>query len=122
VGVIASIRASLRSVFGPAAASAPPGSGAWMPIVREPFTGAWQQNQELRLDSVLSNPTVFRCVSLISTDIGKLPLRLVAIDANGIWHEATSPAFSPVLRSPNRYQLVGQFLESWMLSKIVWGN
>jgi len=90
--------------------------------VREPYTGAWQKNDELRLDTVLANPVVFRCVSLIATDIGKLPLRLVAIDANGIWHETTSPAFSPVLRTPNRYQTPAQFFEAWMFSKLLWGN
>jgi len=122
VGVIASIRQSLRMVFAPGGATAPPGSGAWMPIVREPYTGAWQKNDELRLETALANPVVFRCVSLIASDIGKLPCRLVAIDANGIWHETTSPAFSPVLRSPNRYQTPAQFFESWMFSKLLWGN
>ena len=93
-----------------------------MPIVREPYTGAWQNNEEIRLETALANPTVFRCVSLIASDIGKLPLRLVAIDSHGIWHETTSPAFSPVLRTPNRYQTPAQFFEVWMFSKLLWGN
>ena len=93
-----------------------------MPIVREPYTGAWQNNDELRLETALANPVVFRCVSLIASDIGKLPLRLVAVDANGIWHETTSPAFSPVLRMPNRYQTPAQFFEVWMSRKLLWGN
>jgi len=121
VGVLASIRSSLRAVFAPGPVS-PAGTGAWMPIVREPYTGAWQNNNELRLETALANPTVFRCVSLIASDIGKLPLRLVAVDANGIWHETTSPAFSPVLRTPNRYQTPAQFFEVWMISKLLWGN
>jgi HK97 family phage portal protein len=98
------------------------GSGGWWPIVREPYTGAWQQNAEIRWDTALSNPTVFRCVSLISSDIKKTRLRLVAIDTNGIWIETTSAAFSPVLRRPNRYQTMPQFLESWMISKLIHGN
>ena len=121
MGVLASIRSSLRQVFAPGA-STPPGTGAWMPIVREPYTGAWQNNDELRLETALANPVVFRCVSLIASDIGKLPCRLVAVDANGIWHETTSPAFSPVLRTPNRYQTPAQFFETWMFSKLLWGN
>jgi len=123
VGVLASIRASLRSVFLPGVPS-PAGTtaGAWTPIVREPYPGAWQNNDELRLENALANPVVFRCVSLIASDIGKLPCRLVAVDANGIWHETTSPAFSPVLRTPNRYQSPAQFFESWMFSKLLWGN
>jgi HK97 family phage portal protein len=91
-------------------------------VVREPYPGAWQKNDELVLESVLSNPVVFRCVSLIASDIGKLPLRLVAQDANGIWHETSSPAFSPVLRKPNGYQTAAQFFETWMLSKLLHGN
>ena len=122
MGVVASIRSSLRAVFAPGAASPAPGSGAWLPIVREPYTGAWQNNDELRLETALANPVVFRCVSLISSDIGKLPCRLVAIDQHGIWHETTSPAFSPVLRTPNRYQTPQQFFEVWMISKLLWGN
>ena len=121
MGVLASIRSSLRQVFAPGATQAP-GTGAWTPVVREPYAGAWQNNDELRLETALANPVVFRCVSLIASDIGKLPCRLVAIDANGIWHEATSPAFSPVLRVPNRYQTAAQFFEAWMFSKLLWGN
>jgi HK97 family phage portal protein len=121
VGVLSTIRSQLRAIWSPGG-STPGGQGAWMPIVREPYTGAWQHNEALGLDTALANPTVFRCVSLIASDIGKLPLRLVALDADGIWHETTSPAFSPVLRTPNRYQTPGQFLEVWMFSKLLWGN
>jgi len=118
MGLVATIRESLRSVFAPGGAS----PSAWSPIVREPYTGAWQLNDSLTLETALANPVVFRCVSLIASDVGKLPLRLVAMDADGIWIETTSPAFSPVLRSPNRYQTPQQFLESWMYSKLLHGN
>jgi HK97 family phage portal protein len=120
MGVLATIRSALGSAFSTAR---PVGSGGWMPmVVREPSTGAWQQNVEVRVDTALSNPTVFRCVSLISGDIAKTPLRLVVLDAFGIWIETTSAAFSPVLRKPNRYQTIGQFLEQWMFSKLLFGN
>lgn len=120
MGLISTIRSRLTPLF---QAARPVGSNAWLPItVREPYTGAWQKNEEIRVDTALSNPTVFRCVSLIAGDIAKTPLRLVALDANGIWYETTSPAFSPVLRKPNRYQTIGQFLEQWMLSKLLYGN
>jgi HK97 family phage portal protein len=120
VGFLSTIRSALGSAFSTAR---PVGSGGWNPIVvREPYTGAWQNNEEVRVDTALSNPTVFRCVSLISGDISKTPLRLVALDPNGIWIETTSPAFSPVLRKPNRYQTIGQFLEQWLFSKLLYGN
>ena len=32
----------------------PTGGGGWYPIVREPFTGAWQRNKEWHLDTVLA--------------------------------------------------------------------
>jgi HK97 family phage portal protein len=97
-------------------------NSSWPITVREPYTGAWQQNQEIRVDTALSNPTVFRCVSLIAGDIRKTPLRLVALDDDGIWTETRSPAFSPVLRTPNRYQTIGQLLEQWTLSRLLYGN
>jgi len=112
----------LRAVFAPGPRAPAAGTGGYWPVVRESYTGAWQHNDEIRLETALANPVVFRCVSLIASDIGKLPLRLVAVDANGIWHETTSPAFSPVLRKPNSYQTTGQFLETWMISKLLYGN
>jgi HK97 family phage portal protein len=98
------------------------GSGGWIPVVREPYTGAWQQNVEIKSDTALSYYAVFACVTLISADIGKLRLRLVSQDGAGIWTEATNPAYSPVLRKPNRYQTTGKFVEQWMTSKLVHGN
>src|SRR5262245_1615427 len=92
-------------------------TGCWWLIVRAPFTGAWQQNQELRWDSALSYFAVFACTTLIASDVGKLRLRLVVQDGNGIWTETTSPAFSPVLRKPNRYQTIHKFCEQWIVSK-----
>ena len=98
------------------------GSGAWFPIVREPYTGAWQQNVEVTLADVLTHPTVYACVSLIASDIAKVPIRLVQQDADGIWTETESPAFSPVLRKPNRYQTRIAFFKSWLISKLTRGN
>jgi HK97 family phage portal protein len=98
--------------------------GQWWPwpIVREPYTGAWQKNDEITAPGALVNPIVFACVTLIASDIGKVRLRLVSQDELGIWSEATSPAFSPVLRKPNRTETIGRFLESWMFSKLLFGN
>lgn len=94
----------------------------WWPIVREPYTGAWQRNDSLTATSVLSNTAVFRCIALITTSLAKMRLRIVQQDANGIWSEAEVPAFSPVLRDPNDYQNRIQFIEQWLISKLLWGN
>ena len=97
----------------------PPG---WFPIVREPYTGAWQHNDPITAPTALSYFAVYACVTLISTDIGKLNLRLVAQDNDGIWSETTNPAYSPVLRKPNRYQTIHKFIEQWISSKLIAGN
>ena len=96
--------------------------GGWWGRVREPFLGAWQSNQDIRTDSVLVYSAVFACVTLIAADIGKLCLRLVERDDDGIWAEAENSAFSPVLRKPNRYQTTQKFVEQWIVSKEIHGN
>lgn len=96
--------------------------GGWWPIVRESFTGAWQRNIEINLESVLSYNAVFACISLISSDIGKLRQRLVQRTNEGIWEETDSAAFSPILRRPNHYQNHIQFKEWWITSKLINGN
>lgn len=109
--------------------AAPPSSlsgvnsrGGWFPLIRESFMGAWQRNVEVRQDLVMAQSTVFACITQIASDIGKLRLKLVEMDANGIWSEVASPAFSPVLRKPNRYQTRQKFIEQWLVSKLSDGN
>jgi HK97 family phage portal protein len=108
---------------------APPGSNIvgdrghwWWPIVREPFTGAWQRNEELRTETILSYYAVYACITLIAGDISKMRIRLVERSADGVWHEIEAPAFSPVLRKPNHFQNRIEFYEQWMLSKLIHGN
>ena len=96
--------------------------GGWWPLVREPFTGAWQRNIEISSSSALSYFAVYACYRLITTDIGKLCLRLVAQDQHGVWTETESPAFSPVLRKPNRYQTINKYVEQYIGSKLLHGN
>jgi HK97 family phage portal protein len=107
-------------------ALAPPAPrGGWWPVVREPFTGAWQQNAEISTGTALTYSAVFACVTLIASDIGKLcgnGLHLVAVDDEGIWTRTESPAFSPFLRRPNRYQNRIKFAEQWITSKLIHGN
>lgn len=100
----------------------PTDRGGWRSVVREAFTGAWQKNVEVRLDSVLSFHAVFACQTLIASDIAKLRVKLVKQDSNGIWTETKNPAYSPVLRKPNAYQNRIQFFENWVLSKLQHGN
>jgi len=94
----------------------------WWPVIRESFTGAWQQNMEIKTESVLSYSAVYACVTLIASDIAKIRLRLVQQDDDGIWSEINAPAFSPVLRKPNRFQNRIKFYEQWLVSKLIHGN
>jgi HK97 family phage portal protein len=110
---------------GVASTQSPPTTGVgggWWPVVRESFSGAWQQNVDVTLDSVLAYFAVYACITLIAADIGKLTLRLVAKNDDGIWEEIDNPAFSPVLRKPNRYQTINKFVEQWIVSKLINGN
>lgn len=98
------------------------GSRGWWPLIREWTTGGWQRNEEVQAETVLTNPTLFACITLIAGDIAKLRLKLVEQDDDGVWSETDSPAFSPVLRKPNHYQTRIDFYEWWIISKLVHGN
>src|SRR5262245_9454071 len=107
------------------AAAAPVSARAgrgWYGLIREPYAGAWQRNDEIQAPTALSYAPVFACTTLIASDIGKLRLRLVEQDNGGIWTETSSPAFSPFLRKPNRYQIINKFVEQWQVSKLTFGN
>jgi HK97 family phage portal protein len=95
--------------------------GGWFPIIREGDTGDWQRNIVTTGISVVQSVWVFRCVSLISSDIAKLTLNLLQ-QAGDIWGATTSAAFSPVLTKPNDYQNRIQFIENWVISKLTRGN
>ena len=96
--------------------------GGWMPVIREAFAGAFQRDIEFSADTVVAHHAVYACITLIAADIAKLRPRLVEQDANGIWRETASPAFSPVLKKPNPYQTRIQFIDAWMTSKLMRGN
>jgi HK97 family phage portal protein len=97
-------------------------SRGWWPLIREPYAGAWQQNERASIDTALANTTVYRCIALIANDVAKLKLRVVKEDSDGIWQENDVSAFNPVLRKPNDYQNRIQFIEHWLISKLSMGN
>ena len=94
--------------------------GSWF-RVHEPFAGAWQRNISASTQDILTQSTVFACVTLIMQDIGKLGVRLVQ-QRGDIWEPVENPAYSPVLRKPNHYQTRIKFFESWVGSKLTSGN
>ena len=90
-------------------------------VIQESFGGAWQRDVTIEKEVVLSNWTVFACMTLIAGDVGKMRVNLME-DRDGIKAPFDSPAFSPVLRRPNGYQTRQKFMESWVLSKLSSGN
>lgn len=94
----------------------------WWPIVREASAGAWQRNEEIRLDNALANPAVYTCTTLIPSDVAKCRPRLMGRDSDGIWTEFENTAHSPILRRPNHFQTWFHFAQWWMTSKLTAGN
>lgn len=94
----------------------------WWPLIREPYTGAWQRNDAETAETLLTFHALYRCITLISQDIAKMRVKLVQRTTDDIWTEFESAAFTPVLRKPNRYQTRIQFMEDWIGSKLIHGN
>lgn len=95
------------------------GGGGWLRVF-EPFTGAWQRNMELSREDLLSFHAVFSCISLISKDVGKLPLELRKKE-EGVWVK-TKDKRLPFFEKPNHFQTMQQFIEYYIISKCSRGN
>ena len=90
-------------------------------MIIEAFGGAWQSNLVLGTSNLLAFSAVYACNNLISSDVAKLRPLLLRRHADGTWQEEENSAYV-VLRRPNRYQTWLQFMQQWMLSKLIWGN
>lgn len=93
-------------------------SNNWLGNVLEPFAGAWQRGIQVDKQEVLKQSTVWSCLTLIASDIGKLGVNIIEKTADGLWLPTDNSAYSPVIRKPNHYQNRIKFFESWMLSKL----
>ena len=98
----------------------PVNGGQHWQTISEPYTGAWQKNEELHLSDSLNSYAVFSCVSLISKDVGKLPL-VIKTEEDGIFSKVKLDSLK-VLDKPNNYQTRQQFFEAWVASKATKGN
>lgn len=100
-----------------------PQSGGWFPILREPFTGAFQRGITHGPETAIAYAPVQACITRIASDIGKLRFVLTKEQASGIYAEIKGPSpYWPVLRKPNHYQTHIDFKESWLISKLRTGN
>lgn len=96
----------------------PDGRGGWRTIF-EPYTGAWQRNDEIKAADIRSFFAIYSCITLIAGDISKLRTRVMSTGSDGIMVERSTPQ---VLKSPNRYQNHIQFKQWWETSKLSQGN
>jgi len=96
----------------------------WFRIVGESFAGAFQSavvvdNQR----DLLAFSGLFAPLTLIGKDIAKLRVKLMKEAADGICEEIKSASpFLAVLKKPNRYQTIINFIEQWIISKLLYGN
>ncbi|WP_151803983.1 phage portal protein [Acinetobacter bereziniae] len=98
-------------------------AGTWNSLfVQEPFSGAWQENKEITREDMTAFYAVFACISLISKDIGKMPV-LLKKKKEGVLVDALTPKeLVRVFRKPNHYQNWQQFNEQWTQSLLLRGN
>lgn len=98
------------------------GNGGWFSwIINEPFSGAWQHNISWKRKDALAHFAVFSCTSLIASDISKLWIDLAREDQDGIWKKIPFGKYD-VINNPNGYQNRMQFIEAWVISKLIRGN
>lgn len=91
----------------------------WRSIIHEPYTGAWQRNDEIHAGDMRTFFAIYSCITLIAGDISKLKARVMALGSDGIMVERVTPA---ALKRPNRYQNHIQFKQWWQTSKLSQGN
>lgn len=96
-------------------------SGYWHTIF-DRWPGAWQQDAavEVNYNTVSSNWAVFSCVTLIASDIAKMPARVMQFSRALKVFEPT--LLRPVLRKPNHYQTRIEFFKCWVFSLLLRGN
>lgn len=98
-------------------------AGGWQSIIRESYPGSWQQNIEIDpKENLFRFSAIYACVTGISSDIAKLHLSVMREDNNGIPTEQRTGAVPGLIRKPNQYQTRFQFVQHWLLSKLLTGN
>lgn len=95
-------------------------------VVREPHAGAWQEGADNKTlsssKSALSNSAVFAAIKVISSDVAKLPLRILRRREGGGRELHKKSPYWKLCRKPNRHQTSLQFFQQWLSSKLYSGN
>ncbi|MBI1450334.1 phage portal protein [Acinetobacter sp. FL51] len=95
--------------------------GGWTSIFGNGFHVNFQTSERLSDAEIAAHHTVFTCISLISQDIGKMPI-LLKRKEEGVWIEQEIPENLRALKKPNGYQNWQQFSEQWTISLLLRGN
>lgn len=91
-------------------------------LVRDWYPGAWQANRERVVHKSECYYAVFACMTLIASDIAKLPITVQERQEDGTWAIEEGGQLSRLIAKPNGYQNRIQFIENWILSKLLHGN
>lgn len=116
-GLELSIKKALSPVYSGARLGA---NNSWFPVISESSAGAWQRGETIEAKTALAHSAVFACVSLIASDIGKLPVRFTE-RKEGYWAPLDHD-YDQLVRKPNSYQNRTQLFSEWISSKLLDGN
>lgn len=95
--------------------------GSWRTIF-DNVTGAWSADSTISQDTILRQATVFRCITLIADDCGKIPLNLMSRHETGVWLPQPGSPRAKLLQKPNEFQTRLQFIKYWLCSLLLDGN
>jgi HK97 family phage portal protein len=120
MSVLGRIKAAMVAVTRPPSIPGVPG----LPSPHEPFLGAWQRNLSncAGATSLLAFSAVYACVNVISSDIGKLPLRIHRRKPNGGSEIVDKHPADLLFYRPNQYQTRLDFIQQLMTSVLLAGN
>lgn len=95
----------------------------WYGAIQEWFSGAWQNNAPyVRRENVIAFAAVYACVNRIASDIAKMPINLMRETDSGVLDPAVMSPLKAVLVKPNTFQTRVQFIQQWLISKLLSGN
>ena len=96
------------------------GSGGAEAFIRTGFTAS---GATVNSQNALRNLAVFRCVDVISSTIGSLPLYIMKRNANGtIGYAEDHPLYDLLLHKPNAWQTAQDFRSQMQLNALTEGN
>lgn len=93
--------------------------------VKEPFAGAWQAGLEEAAGAgtnIMAFSAVYSCINIISSDISRMPARVLRPRERGGREEHLFHPLTPLLAKPNDVQTPLQFWQEYFGSKLWTGN